>query len=197
MDNKVLLIVDPQYDFITGSLKCKDAASKMTDLAYYVREMTDPDYYKKENGSSYDSIVITLDWHPTDHCSFIENGGEWPTHCVAYTKGASVYQDIIDRLPKNKKIYFLTKGDMHNVEEYSIMKNLASYSLLTSFILNKENTTIDICGIANEFCVLNTVKDLVKEGYGDKITILKDFIACVESDEPLLNYAKENNLKIK
>lgn len=187
MDNKVLLIVDPQYDFITGSLKCKDAISKMTNLAYYIRE----------NGSSYDSIIITLDWHPTNHCSFIENGGEWPVHCVKYTKGASVYQDIINRLPKNKKIYFLTKGDMDNMEEYSIMKNLASYTLLTTFILNKENTTIDICGIAGDVCVMNTVKDLVKEGYGDKITILKDFIACVESDEPLLNYAKENNLKIK
>ena len=187
MDNKVLLIVDPQYDFITGSLKCKDAASKMTDLAYYIRE----------NGSSYDSIVITLDWHPTDHCSFIENGGEWPTHCVAYTQGASVYQDIINRLPKDKKIYFLTKGDMYNVEEYSIMKNPASYSLLTSFILNKENTTIDICGIAGDVCVMNTVKDLVENGFEDKITVLKDFIACVATDEPLLNYANENNINVK
>ncbi len=185
--NNVLMIIDPQYDFITGSLKCKGAISKMTDLAYYIRE----------NGKKYDSIVITLDWHPIDHCSFIENGGEWPMHCVAYTKGASVYQDIINRLPKDKKIYFLTKGDMHNVEEYSIMKNLASYSLLTSFILNKENTTIDICGIAGDVCVLNTVKDLVENGFKDKITVLKDFIASVVTDEPLLNYANENDINVK
>ena len=185
--NNVLMIIDPQYDFITGSLKCKDAIGKMTNLAYYIRE----------HGKDYDSIVITLDWHPIDHCSFIENGGEWPMHCVAYTKGASVYLDIINRLPKDKKIYFLTKGDMNNVEEYSIMKNLASYSLLTSFILNKENTTIDICGIANEYCVLNTVKDLVENGFKEQITVLKDFVACVASDEPLLNYAKENNINVK
>ena len=86
---------------------------------------------------------------------------------------------------------------MNNVEEYSIMKNLASYSLLTSFILNKENTTIDICGIANEYCVLNTVKDLVENGFKEQITVLKDFVACVASDEPLLNYANENNINVK
>lgn len=185
--NKVLLIIDPQYDFITGSLKCKDAINKMTDLAYYIRE----------KGSSYDSIVITLDWHPINHCSFVENGGEWPMHCVAYTQGASVYQDIIDRLPKDKKVYFLTKGDMCNVEEYSIMKNHASYALLTTFILNKEDTIIDICGIANEFCVLNTVKDLVECGHKENITILFDYIACVKSNEPLLSYVYANNIKVK
>ena len=78
--NNVLMIIDPQYDFISGSLECSDAIEKMTKLAYYIRE----------NGEKYDSIVITLDWHPIDHCSFIENGGEWPMHCVAYTKGASI-----------------------------------------------------------------------------------------------------------
>lgn len=183
--NNVLMIIDPQYDFISGSLACKDAIGKMTNLSYYIRE----------NGEKYDSIVITLDWHPIDHCSFIENGGEWPMHCVAYTKGASVYQDIINRLPKDKKIYFLTKGDMHNVEEYSIMKNLASYSLLTSFILNKENTTIDICGIAGDVCVLNTVKDLIKEGYGDKIRILKDYVVNVQDMKPLLEVMTQYNIK--
>lgn len=185
--NKVLLIIDPQYDFINGSLACKDAISKMTNLSYYIRE----------NGKEYDSIVITLDWHPSNHCSFVENGGEWPKHCVSYTQGAAVYQDIVNRLPKDKKVYFLTKGDVYSTEEYSIMKNLASYSLLTSFILNKENTTIDICGIAGDVCVLNTVKDLVEHGYGDKITILRDYIVNVTTDEPLIEFAKDKQINVK
>ena len=185
--NNVLMIIDPQYDFISGSLKCEDAVEKMTNLANHI----------KNNVDEYDSIVITIDWHPKDHCSFVANGGEWPEHCVQYSYGASVYQDILNNIPKDKNVYFLTKGTMSHSEEYSIMKNLASSSLLTSFILNKENTKIDICGIANEYCVLNTVEDLVKEGYSDKITILKDFVACVASNEPLLDFAKENNITVK
>lgn len=185
--NNVLMIIDPQYDFISGSLKCDDAIEKMTNLATYIRN----------NADNYDSIVITIDWHPKNHCSFIKNGGEWPEHCVQYSYGASVYQDILNNIPNDKNVYFLTKGTMHSSEEYSIMANVASRSELTSFILNDDNTKIDVCGIANEYCVLNTVRDLVEYGFKDKITILKDFVACVKSDEPLINYANENNLFIK
>jgi nicotinamidase/pyrazinamidase len=185
--NNVLMIIDPQYDFISGSLACKDAIGKMTNLANHIRD----------NADEYDSIVITVDWHPINHCSFIENGGGWPKHCVQYSYGASVYQDILNNIPKDKNVYFLTKGSMPHSEEYSIMKNLVSSSLLTSFILNKENTTIDICGIAGDVCVLNTVKDLTENGFKDKITVLKDFVACVTSNEPLLDFAKENNITVK
>ena len=185
--NKVLMIIDPQYDFISGSLACKDAVEKMTNLAIYLRN----------HGHDYDTIVITVDWHPINHCSFINNGGEWPKHCVEHSYGASIYQDILNNLPIDKNVYMLTKGTMHTTEEYSIMKNITSKTLLTNFVLNKEETEIDICGIAAEYCVKNTIEDLVNEGYGDKITILKDFVACVETNEPLIEFAKEHNLKIK
>jgi nicotinamidase/pyrazinamidase len=185
--NNVLMIIDPQYDFISGSLACKDAVEKMTNLAIYIRN----------NADNYDAIVITVDWHPKNHCSFIKNGGEWPEHCVQHSYGASVFQDILDNIPTNKEVFFLKKGDASIIEEYSIMKNFVSSSLLNNFILKPESTKIDICGIAGDVCVMNTVKDLIDNGFKDNITILKDFIACVKSEEPLLNYANENNLFIK
>ena len=84
---------------------------------------------------------------------------------------------------------------MHNVEEYSIMKNLAAHSLLTNCILNKENTTIDICGIAGDVCVMNTVKDLIKYKYTN-ITILTQYIANVKDIKPLIDLAIQNNLTV-
>ena len=185
--NKILLIVDPQYDFISGSLKCEDAYEKMMNLVRHL----------KDNADMYDKIVITLDWHPTNHCSFVENGGEWPKHCVEYTQGAAVFQPILDAIPNNKKICFLTKGTDADVEEYSIMKNLHGNLTLKSIILNDIHSEINVCGVANEYCVKNTVNDLVKEGFGDKITILSECIACVATQEPLLKFAKDNNLKVK
>ncbi|HCE07196.1 MAG TPA: nicotinamidase, partial [Oxalobacteraceae bacterium] len=33
-------------------------------------------------------IYATRDWHPVDHCSFKTQGGIWPPHCIAQSKGA-------------------------------------------------------------------------------------------------------------
>ena len=76
------MIVDPQIDFISGSLK----KEKMDALADYILR-TDGEYICK---------LITMDQHPYRHCSFYENGGQWPMHCVVNTIGAAVYQPIMD-----------------------------------------------------------------------------------------------------
>jgi nicotinamidase/pyrazinamidase len=33
-------------------------------------------------------VFTTRDWHPPDHMSFLAQGGAWPPHCVAGTRGA-------------------------------------------------------------------------------------------------------------
>lgn len=77
MEQKMLLIVDPQIDFITGSLQVPGAAEAMTSLAAYVRNH-DEDYAVR---------IVTSDWHPYRHCSFQHEGGQWPTHCVTLSRG--------------------------------------------------------------------------------------------------------------
>lgn len=66
------MIVDPQIDFISGTLPVPGAAEAMDRLA---------DYISKQDGS-YDYKIVTTDWHLYRHCSFIDNGGTWPSHCV-------------------------------------------------------------------------------------------------------------------
>lgn len=73
---RMLLIVDPQVDFVTGTLPVPHASEAMEKLAAYIAE---------ENGK-YDWLVVTEDWHPSRHCSFKENGGEWPVHCLQETE---------------------------------------------------------------------------------------------------------------
>jgi nicotinamidase/pyrazinamidase len=182
---KTLIIIDAQNDFISGSLACEGAISKMNDLAYYL----------ETKGNDYDTIIFTLDWHTKKHTSFVKNGGEWPEHCVQYSSGAAIYQSLLDKAPKNKEILFLTKGLDDSIEEYSIMKNEYSANIIKE-VLDKNNGEINCCGIANEYCVLNTVKDLVDLGYGERIRILREYVAAVNDDKPLFEFAKENNLKI-
>lgn len=185
---KILLIVDAQNDFINGSMTVFGAEDKMNALAKYIGEHKD----------EYDFIILTADWHPINHCSFIENGGEWPMHCVAHTIGAAIYQPIINTLIENKIPFeILTKGEFSNKEEYSIMESYASSKKLMRTIFLKGNPTIDVCGIANEYCVLNTVKDLTeKNNLGEKLNILFDFVAAINDDSVLKKYAEEKNIKM-
>ena len=59
---KMLLVVDPQIDFINGSLPVAGAAEAMDALAEYVKTSSD----------EYIVRIVTSDWHPYHHSSFVE-----------------------------------------------------------------------------------------------------------------------------
>ena len=61
----VLLIIDPQIDFISGSLAVPGATEAMDFLTRWV----------EQHEQDYDAIVVTMDQHPADHCSFDRMGG--------------------------------------------------------------------------------------------------------------------------
>ena len=63
--NKILLVIDAQYDFINGSLAVNGAEEKMSKLADFINK----------NGSKYKMIILTADWQSVNHMSFIVNGG--------------------------------------------------------------------------------------------------------------------------
>ena len=70
--------------------------------------------YVKEHHAEYDAIVVTMDQHPADHCSFDVSGGPWPIHCVRYTTGAALYPPladaIMDRKRQGQNVLFIPKA---------------------------------------------------------------------------------------
>ena len=70
------------YDFIDGSMACEGADSAIKHSLEYIDKetaATDPD----DSGvRSIYPILFVRDHHPADHCSFKEQGGPWPPHCV-------------------------------------------------------------------------------------------------------------------
>ena len=62
-----LVIVDVQNDFITGSLAIKDCPAKQDGEAVV------PIINQMIKNAAFDVIVYSLDWHPDNHISFIEN----------------------------------------------------------------------------------------------------------------------------
>lgn len=184
----ILLIVDPQNDFITGTLPVEGAEAKMKNLAKYI----------EAKGSEYAYVCVTMDSHTKHHCSFAVNGGIWPEHCVHGSKGwdiPSYLDEVFNKLP-NVGCYH--KGDTPNVEEYSIFDNTEDGNTLerqiTAMIHDGDDVYVDICGIAGDYCVLETLKGLCNIIGNKYITILTDFVASIDGGEKLIDYAEANNI---
>ena len=179
MEKKMLLVVDPQIDFIEGTLPVPGAAEAMDALAGYVRA----------HGDEYAVKVVTSDWHPYRHCSFDREGGPWPAHCIRHSAGAAVWQSLLAALEESRGGYtMLYKGDRIDREEYSIMQNPQSSAALLQIISALGIERVDICGLAGNVCVLNTVTDL-KEAIGaDKIHVLEQYSPSLDGGVALAEF---------
>lgn len=189
-ENRMLIIVDPQIDFTTGSLATAKGPEAMDRLAKAV-----------DNGvlDKYTWVVVTQDAHPTNHCSFVENGGVFPPHCVQGTEGMNVYPALQKALEQSGhgSIHYMTKGDLAEKEEFSIFQNAKSGEKLTKTITENEKFVgIDICGIATDYCVYETAKDLMAIYPAKQIRIVTNCLAAVDdNDTKLADLMKENGIE--
>ncbi len=194
MTKNILLVIDVQNDFISGSLAVKGAKEIIFDISK-IMEL-----------KMFDSIIATQDWHPRNHISFASdplsfNSLErkdskrkvWPEHCVAGTYGSnfptllnSERFDLIARKGYNKKI-----------DSYSGLKDEdGNPTVLHDYFYNMFNNfsnqiSVFVCGIATDVCVYYTVSDLQKilksfEGNcPSNIYLIEDLCAGVDEDESL------------
>ena len=178
MHNSALVVVDMLYDFIDGSLACKNADNAVRNTLAYIDTQT-----KGQGGESHEildtfPILFIRDHHPADHSSFKEQGGIWPAHCVAGTRGGEIHQDLA---PYASEELTFDKGCDRNTEQYSGFEAVNNADQPLSEVLELLDTTdVYVCGIATEYCVRNTCEDLLKAGFS--VHLLKDCIAYVDID---------------
>ncbi len=183
---RLLLIVDPQIDFISGSLVVPGADAAMKRIGDYLCE----------NGARYSDVIITADWHPANHSSFAEHGGQWPAHCVQYSVGAAISDDVLQPAIKHcPTLLVMTKGDDTRVDEYSIFANPVSGKAIRDLMDEKGLEGIDICGIAGDVCVLNTAKDAVAIYGHEKVRVLEELCASLDDGTTLKNFIETNHLQ--
>lgn len=181
--NKAILIVDPQRDFIDGTLPVPGAAGAMNNLANYIAK----------NNGLYALKIITGDNHPSTHCSFRENGGQWPRHCVVGTNGAEIWHPLAEALNATQgENVFLAKGEKSHQEEYSIF---APHEANIAALLAKYHIgSLDICGIAGDVCVLNTLKDALASPAIGSLTVLESFCPSLDGGKKLREFCKGENV---
>lgn len=180
----MFLIVDAQYDFIEGgSLQVGGSKNAMDNLVEYIIK----------HGKEYASVVLTADWHPQTHMSFKDNGGEWPKHCIQHSHGAAIYNPILKILGNMGVPYtILTKGCNEDREEYSIFKNPTSKEYLKNLNNSQGFDTIDVCGLAGDICVLNTIKDGLIEFPNATFNVLKDYAPSLDGGKTLTDFINKN-----
>jgi nicotinamidase/pyrazinamidase len=155
-----LILVDVQYDFLPGgALAVPDGDGVISELNKYIRLFQ----------GLHRPVIATRDWHPKNHCSFIDFGGIWPVHCVAGTKGAQISNEII--LPANTLI--ISKATTREEEAYSGLDGTDLEDRLHDLGVKR----VWVGGLATDYCVLETVKDFLAKDF--EVILLMDAIRAV------------------
>ena len=178
MRNNALVVVDMLYDFIDGSLACQNADNAIKETLKFIDAQT-----KGQGGDEHEildtfPILFIRDHHPADHSSFKEQGGIWPVHCVAGTRGGEIHEAL---MPYVREELTFDKGCDKEVEQYSGFEGINNAEQSLGEVLELLDTTdVYVCGIATEFCVRNTCEDLLKAGF--KVHLLSECIVYVDHD---------------
>lgn len=157
-----LIVVDVQNDFLPGgSLAVRDGDAVIPVLNRYLGRF-------RTTGAP---VAATRDWHPRAHCSFIAQGGPWPEHCVAGTRGAGFAGTL--ELPTDVLIF--SKADTVGADAYSGFEGTG----LAEALRRLGVTRVFVGGLATDYCVLNTVRDALTEGF--ETLLLIDAVRPVEA----------------
>jgi nicotinamidase/pyrazinamidase len=160
-EDDALILVDVQNDFLPGGSLGVPGGDEIVPvlnrlIATFVRRGL--------------PVVATRDWHPANHCSFRDRDGPWPPHCVAGSSGAAFAPSLA--LPDSATV--VSKATDANEDAYSGFGGTELDALLRDARVRR----LFVGGLATDYCVLNTVRDGLANGYG--VMLLTDAIRAVD-----------------
>lgn len=155
---RALIVVDVQNDFCDGGSLAVTGGAAVTAA---ISELL--------SGHDYDHVVATMDYHVdpgshfSDHPDFVES---WPPHCVVGTSG----EDFPEGFDTSAVEAVFVKG------QYS-----AAYSgfegrddegtLLTDWLRQRDVDTVDLVGIATDYCVVATAMDAKAADFDTRVLL--------------------------
>lgn len=171
-DAVALIVVDLQNDFAepAGSLYVRGAEEAVDSM---IREIA----AARAAGAL---VVCTQDWHPPITPHFQKDGGIWPVHCVADTWGAELHPALPDGLEVVRK--GVDGGDGYS--GFSVRHPVTGETNPTPLVELLRTRGIErlvVCGLATDYCVVETVVDARMLGY--PVTVILEGIRAVDLAE--------------
>jgi len=152
-----LIVVDVQNDFCPGGALGVPGGDRLAAVI-------------GEAAARAGTLVATRDVHPAGHCSFAEQGGPWPAHCVAGTDGAALHPSVAG-MPFD---HVQDKGGDRDREQYSGFDGTG----LADWLRSRGVHRVQVTGLATDYCVRATALDAIEAGF--ETTVLTDAVAAVD-----------------
>ena len=156
-----LLVVDVQNDFLPGGALGVRGGDAVVAPANRVLAAW------RKHGLP---VFLSRDWHPDGHCSFAAQGGPWPVHCVAGTRGAEFAAALVIA-PDDVVISKATRADK---DAYSALDGTPLAAELRARGVGR----LFIAGLATDYCVRDTGRDARAAGLD--VVVLTDAVCAVD-----------------
>ena len=156
-----LLVIDMQVDFLPGGALGVPKGDETLDPVNRLLRLF---------SSQGLAIFASRDWHPENHCSFAARGGPWPPHCVAGTSGAAFASQL--DLPAGAIV--VSKADSADLDAYSVFNG----TTLADQLRERGVHRVVVCGLATDYCVLNSVIDARANGF--EVLLVPDAMRAVD-----------------
>lgn len=176
-----LLVIDVQNDFCPGGALPVPEGDAVVPVL-------------NEIATHFAFVVLTQDWHPKDHISFISRhegrrpfetitlpyGAQtlWPNHCVAATPGAALHPDL--DIPQAGLI--LRKGSNPQIDSYSAFQenDRKTKTGLAGYLRERGLTRLFFGGLAYDVCVRHSAEDAIAAGFA--VVIIEDACRGLDRD---------------
>ena len=128
------------------------------------------------------AVVLTQDWHPASTPHFIDDGGVWPTHCVAGTWGAM----LVDGLDPNHRASAVVRKGTNGEDGYSAFsmrepgRDVDIPTGLAGLLRERSIESVVVVGLATDVCVEATALSAASAGF--ETTVLWDATRPVYTD---------------
>ncbi len=153
-----LIVVDLQQDFCPGGALAVPEGDRIIPVVNRLLRLTT--WF----------TVATRDWHPANHCSFSNQGGPWPAHCVADTAG-SAFHPAFD---VSAVRHVVSKADTPATDAYSGFQGTTLADRLGAEGIRR----VFVCGLATDYCVKATALDALRQGF--EAVVVTDAVRGVE-----------------
>lgn len=181
---QALIVIDVQNDFCpNGALAVAGGDEIVRDINILMDD--------------FDAVVLTQDWHPSDHSSFASShdgksaydmttmsyGDQvlWPDHCIIGSDGAGFHKD----LNHDRADMIIRKGYNPKIDSYSAFfeNDQTTPTGLEGYLRTRGISKLVMVGLATDFCVNFSAVDAAKLGFD--VTVNMDLCRAIDMDGSL------------